>query len=306
MKGEIEMNRYALISVLTMCLLLSCSCNKKVTDGDDEFEYAYQTYFCPAVSPQNSSLIAYYFNGGGDPSQGGIYLHDLSTGKRTLLLGQVGADGGIDFSDDNKWIVFSNSMVYKMPTNGNGNPILLASDPVHNGYCCFPDWRGNTIAFDIDGGPERGIHLMDTEGGNRQLIVWMGRDPTWSPDGQILYYQKLTDITETDTIAMEIYSFDLTSKQEKRLSYLRKDRAMEPAVSPSGNLIAFSAWNKGKLPSLFIMDKNGNNVRLLTSIGRSPVFISENKIIYSRVKKGDGDGRLYIITSNGNNNKPLF
>lgn len=304
------MKKHLIAVILALSCLLSCSCHKKITNGDD-FEQPYQSYYCPVVSTsgfpsENNKLIAYYFNGAGNSDSAGIYVYDVANQETKCLLDSVAADGGIDFSPNGQWIVFSTQKIWKKAVS-DSMPTLLASDQ-NGGYCCFPDWSPDSqkIAFDIDGGPNIGIWTMDPEGNNRQQIIacW-ARDPAWSPDNRMIYYQKFTTSVWTDTTYMEIYSYDFTTKEERRITYLHKEFAMEPAVSPSGEKIVFTVQEQKKLPQIWITGKNGENPHQVTiESGCNPVFYSENELLYAKVKWGDG--RLWIIGTDGQGDKLLF
>lgn len=291
--------------VIGMLVLFGSSCDKKLPVVDYSV-YPYQAYYEPAVfsSRAGDTLLAYYFNGAGDPSKGGIYLYDVNQRKEKLLAGGVSAEG-IDFSPDGQWLVLSvNHIIWKTNLEFE-TPIFLAADE-EGAYCCYPDWSpdGEKIAYDIGGGPNCGIWIMDPDGKNEQRLVSWARNPAWSPDGSKLYYQKYTDSVWTDTISMEVYSYDLSTGLEKRLTYLRKEFSMEPTVSPSGSLIAFIVDEQRRLPEMWVMGKEGENPHRIAQDAVNPVFYSEQKILYTKVTWGDG--RLWLIGTDGQNDRPFF
>jgi Tol biopolymer transport system component len=292
--GVTKKSMWVLIGVL---VLLGSSCEKKLPVVDYSV-HPYQTYYEPAVfsSEEGDTLIAYYFNGAGDPFKGGIYLYDLGQGKEELLFGEVSAEG-IDFSPDGQWLVLSVNEIIWKTTLEIDTPIFLAADEERAG-CFYPDWSsdGQKIAYDIAGGPNGGIWTMDPDGGNQQRLVERARNPAWSPDGNELYYQRFTDSVWT-----EIYSYDLTVGEEKRLTFLRKSFAMDPAVSPSGSLIVFVVHEDKRLPELWIMGRNGENPHPIADDGANPVFYSEQQILYTKVTWGDG--RLWLIGIDGSNDQ---
>jgi len=291
--------------VIFLLISFSSSCETKLPVVDYSI-YPYQTYYGPAIfsSEEGDTLLAYYFNGAGDPFKGGIYLYDVNEGKEKPLALEVSAQG-IDFSPDGEWLVLSvNEIIWKTTVNGD-TLIPLAFDEEGAG-CYYPDWSpdGQKIAYDIAGGPNVGIWIMDPDGKNQQRLVEWARNPAWSPDGNKLYYQKYTDSVWTDTISMEIYSYDLASGQEKRLTHLRKEFSMEATASPSGSLIAFIVDEEGKLPEIWIMGKNGESPHRIAGDGVNPVFYSEQEILYAKVTWGDG--RLWLMGIDGQNDRPFF
>jgi Tol biopolymer transport system component len=294
--------------VIWVLILSGSSCEKKLPVVDEP-ALAFQNYSHPAIfsSEESDTLLAYYFTGAGDPyNKSGIYLYDINQREEKLLFVQIYA-GGMDFSPDGKWLVLSvNDIIWKTPLDGD-TVIFLAADE-YGGGCYFPDWSpdGQKIAYDIPGGPNGGIWIMDPDGKNQQKIVVGGRDPAWSPDGNRLYYEKYTDSVWTDTISMEIYYYDFVTGQEKRLTYLRHEYTSEPSVSSSGEMVVFTSDEGRKsLPQIWIMGKNGENPKQITSQGGcDPVFYSEDKILYVKVKWGDG--RLWIMGVDGTNDKLFF
>jgi len=297
---RMEVTRKFMWVLIGILVLFGSSCEKKLPVVDYSL-YRSERYSDMAVfwSEDGDTLLAYYFNGAGDPFKAGIYLYDVNEGKeKPLALGV--AVVGIDFSPDGKWLVLSiNKIIWKTTINGD-TPIFLAADEERAG-CFYPDWSldGQKIAYDISGGPNGGIWIMDPDGKNQQRLVRWARNPAWSPDGNELYYQKFPDSVWT-----EIYSYDLTIGEEKRLTFLRKSFAMDPAVSPSGSLIVFVVDEDKKLPELWIMGKNGENPHPIASDGANPVFYSEQQILYTKVTWGDG--RLWLIEIDGQNDKPFF
>jgi Tol biopolymer transport system component len=291
---------------VSFCWLLSCSCNKKAVK-DDEPQFAYQSYYCPAVYPSGSSpamdkQVAFYFNGAGNFDSSGIYIYSQADREMRLVLGHVAAAGGIDFSADGKELTFfANQKVWKINLE-NGQTAMLAADS-NGAYCVFPDWSpdGEKIAFGVDGGSRKGIWLMNPDGSKQELLIPLAEDPAWSPDGRKIYCQNYTTDFWTDTTFMEIYSYELSTKEIERLTYLRKDFAMEPTVSPSGDLVAFTVLERRKLPQIWMMDKNGQNPHLIAEDGCNPVFYSDSEILYAKVKQDDG--RLWIINADGTNDQ---
>jgi|GEM_PF-2618261 len=275
--------------LVLFCFLLCCSCNKKVTNGDDQ--HPWQSHHFPAAS--TSGKVADYFNGGGIPDNAGMYLYDLNEGTMTRLVPGIAASGGVDFSPDGQWIVYSTGhRIYKYSLS-DGSVILLASDADY-GYCCGPDWGpdGKKIAFDKGVGPERGIYLMDPNGDGQELKIPYGRYPSWGQDRIVFHKEKSGYI--------DIYSYDLDSDKETRLTELLY--ASEPSVSSVG--IAFTYQEDNKMPQVWIMGLNGENPHPLTSDGGCNPTWWGNQIIY--VKPTKENGGLWTMSSNGSNKRPLL
>ena len=284
------MRKYIFLCLLVLfCFSLCCSCDKKVTNGDDQ--HPWQSHYCPAASM--SGKVADYFNGAGEHDKAGMYLYDLNEGTMTRLVPGTAGYGGVDFSPNGQWIVYSTGLrVYKYLLS-DGTVILLASDTVY-GYCCFPSWSpdGKKIAFDKAAGPKRGIYFMDPDGNNQVLKIPYGRYPSWGQDRIVFHKEKSGYI--------DIYSYDLDSDKETRLTELLY--ASEPSVSSVG--IAFTYQEDNKMPQVWIMGLNGEDAHPLTSDGGCNPTWWGNQIIY--VKPTKEYGGLWRMSSNGSNQKPLL
>jgi Tol biopolymer transport system component len=302
---RMEVTREIMWVLVGMLVLFGSSCEKKLPVVDYSL-YRSERYADMAVfrSDDGDTLLAYYFNGAGDPFKSGIYLYDVNQGEEKVLALEVSAEG-IDFSPDGQWLVLSVNHAIWKTTLDFDTPILLASDD-QGGYCCYPDWSpdGQKIAYDIDGGPNRGIWIMGPDGQNQERLVWLARDPTWSPDGSKLYYENYTDTTSSDTISLEIYSYDLATGREKRLTYLHREYCRAAALSPSESLLAFVVDERGRLPELWIMSRDGEDPHRIAYDGDNPVFYSEQEILYTKVTWGDG--RLWLVRSDGQNSRPFL
>ena len=290
--------------VLGALVFSVASCEKKLPVDCPVFPY--QKDHCPAVFTDSlgKKTIAYEYGGEPKPDdpyyKAGIYLCDFEQREPRLLLRSWGL--GISFSPDGNWIVFSDQRIWKIKLNGD-SLTLLVDYADYETEVFYPTWSpdGRKIAFDIAGGPKGGIYLMGPDGSNQQRILGFGaRDPAWSPDCNRLYYSKWTSHVQ------EIFCYDFSTQKEQRLTYLSRDfYTSEPSVSPSGEKVVFTSQEQRKLPQVWIMGKNGENPKQITSQGGcNPVFVSEDEILYAKVTWGDG--RLWLIGIDGQNDKPFF
>jgi TolB protein len=89
-----------------------------------------------------------------------------------------------------------------------------------------------------------------------------------------------------------VYVMNMASRQVQRLTFKNSENS-EPAWSPKGDEIAFTGLQGGTY-QLFVMDRNGGNVRQLTSGGNyeSPTWAP--------------DGRLIAVSKNGKDVRTLF
>ena len=83
-----------------------------------------------------------------------------------------------------------------------------------HGYCTEPNWSpdGKKIAFNVRGGGEFQIAVLDLSGGGAR-IVGVGQDPVWGPDSRHIIFTEGGALYMLDTV---------TSRKNKILDGLGK------------------------------------------------------------------------------------
>lgn len=163
--------------------------------------------------------------------------------------------------------------------------------PNVSGFTCGVDWAPLTsIANQIVYGDYEGINgyvYRATEGANAagtQLINYDGANLLywlkWLPDASGI----LVSIKESDTVA-NIYEYDFATQQVKQLTNFTNEYAGHFSVSPDGQYIAFDRYtdlanNPEQIADLWIMNRDGSNMRLLARNAARPSWSQRQPLIF--------------------------
>ncbi len=150
------------------------------------------------------------------------------------------------------------------------------------------------IAYLMETAGRKGLHLMDWDGYNDQMVVSKGFTfgHSWSQDGEYLLYSSERDRS------WSIYSMNLRNNTETML-FSSKGLNLVGGTSHQGN-VAFSSSKDGS-PEIYIMDINGSNPKRLTKtigIDVSPVFSPSGQEIAFVSDRG-GSPQIYIMNIDG-------
>lgn len=134
-----------------------------------------------------------------------------------------------------------------------------------NRYPSFsPD--GKRIAFvSTMGAPYLGqsqLIVAEIGGKYKAVVPGVGSEVSWSPDGNKLYYSRITNRNPNFSMQSDLYEYDLTNEDEKRLTYGK--RAMSPNVSPDGKSLVFVVGADGTT-NLATMNIDTSGYKLITS-----------------------------------------
>lgn len=159
----------------------------------------------PAFSPDGQDLVYVTWN---DTAKGSIQRLNLSSGRITRLSTEKGIYRTPAFSPDGKWIVYQKE---------GGND--------HQGftYCIEP-----------------GIYLMPAQGGESKLVTPNGEFPTFTADGQRIYFQ--TGGFLFGSLAKAFKSVKLDGSDEK--THFNSQYTNQFAPSPDNKWVAFTELYK--------------------------------------------------------------
>ena len=137
---------------------------------------------------------------------------------------------------------------------------------------------GKRLAFTIRvPGVLNDIYVIDITGENFQRLTdhpWQDLYPAWSPDGQWIAFWSNRDGDNA------VYLMETDGANPKRLANGRS-----PEWSPDGQHIAFVSHQEDiEREGIFIMDRDGENIRLLAEGGDNPAWFG-SKLAVSDVGK---------------------
>jgi tricorn protease len=228
-------------------------------------------------------------------------------------------EGGLlSYSPDGSKIaynrIFRNFRQWKRYTGGMAQDITIYDvknnvvDGVipHTDYTdTFPMWRGNTIYFSSDRGPEHRLNLYSYDTGSKQVeqltkftefdVMW----PSLGPDSIIFEN------------AGYLYTFDLQSRQPKKLAIYvngERDQAMKHWVNASRNITDFDISPDGKRAvfaargDIFTVPAKDGSTRNLThtaGVREQKVAWSPNGQWIAYVSDRSGEDEIYVIPQDG-------
>ena len=212
----------------------------------------------PSWSPDGSKVAYVSF----EQRKPVIYVQDLVTGGRKVIVNQKGSNSAPSWSPDGSKLAVAlskdgHTQVYSVNADGTGLRRLSNS----NGIDTEPQYSadGETIYFTSDrsGGPQ--IYKMSANGGNATRVTFKGSyniSPRVASDGKTLAWVSQRD-------GFSLYAMNLASGQELRLA----EGATEPSFSPNGKYIMYATKTGGRT-SLAVVSVDGRvKTRLSTQAG---------------------------------------
>jgi TolB protein len=229
-----------------------------------------------------------------------------------------------ELDGSNRVQVTNNNSINLLPSWGPGGQLYYTSYRHHNpdlwvyhdgehdklssqpGQNSGADYCGGTVALTMArGGENADIYLIDPESGEveeRLTDNWsIDTSPSWSPD-----CSKIAFVSGRSG-SPQIYAMDADGSNKKRLTY-EGTYNTSPDWSPEGDEIAFTARDKYNRFDIFTVTLDRTLTRLTQDQGNNeePDFSPDGRyIIFSSDRGGQGE-RLWIMTSDGEIQKPLI
>ena len=196
-----------------------------------------------------------------------IYVHELATGRRTVLSNQKGNNSAPAWSPDGRSLAIAlskdgNTQIYRINADGTGLRRLTRGYSIDTEPQWSPD--GKSIYFTSDRGGSPQIYRMSTEGegdgGAQRVTFKLGfvTSPRISPDGKNLVYVARVGG------AYRLHLQDLASGEVMALSDGNRDET--PTFAANGRYVLFAARNGGK-PVLMAVSIDGKNKQVLSLPG---------------------------------------
>ncbi len=288
-----SLKRFGLVVILSF-LSLACQGGGGGTTGIPPTTVAfYQIDTDAAWSPDGKSILFVKGDWPDSAWEGGIYLHDLATGRDSLISSNYLASS-LTWSPDQRWIAYSwGAQIYAMKLDGDSLEQLTSNG--NRNFRCRWSPCGSKIAYIQSGGVDRGLWIVDFSTKERKLVSLFGEGtPDWFSDCQRLCFSsyKFGDCGQIAIIDTS-GTTDSAITKEVRLTdtpYIKGD----VAVSPSGNTAVFV-----QRLNLWSVDTDGSNLKQLTTAGGDwPDWSPDGKwIVYTN--GGDKNGHLWLMKPDG-------
>lgn len=208
----------------------------------------------PILSPDwspNGKRLAYVSFESGNPQ---IFVHELSSGKRTAVASYPGLNSAPDWSPDGRSLLVTlsrsgNAELYRLDIDSRSLTRLTDHWGIDTEGAWHPDGKGFAFTSDRSGGPQ--IYIKDSEQASPRRITFGGRynaGPRFSPDGEYVYYVHQREG------AFHIARTELDSGDEQVLTRTGMDES--PSLAPNGRMLIY-ATQQGEESVLTVISADG-------------------------------------------------
>ncbi|MES3020710.1 MAG: Tol-Pal system beta propeller repeat protein TolB [Pseudomonadota bacterium] len=192
-----------------------------------------------------------------------IYVQDLVTGGRKMVVNQKGSNSAPSWSPDGSKLTVAlskdgNTQVYSVNADGSGLRRLSNSNGIDTEPHYSADGQSIYFTSDRSGGPQ--IYKMSASGGGATRVTFKGNyniSPRVSSDGKTLAW-----ISQREG-GYSLYAMDLASGQELRLA----EGASEPSFAPNGKYIMYANKGGGRTTLSVVSVDGRTKHRLSTQAG---------------------------------------
>jgi Tol biopolymer transport system component len=275
-------------------------------------------YDCPSITADGKTLyflrtkITKILGDGAyaaDYDSSGLWRMDMATRKmefvwnKFLITAEISPDGNSLLYDYGGTIYKANISEGKIDTSS----IIRRSEV--SGH--LPAWNtsADKIAYvhTICDEHACGIWLIDQDNSN-SFVALYGGFPAWIPNQNSFLFQKGIIYDNKTPIADSLWIYSLATNKASYLTTLPSDTRYFK-YNFTGNTIIYTYQTEGQAPQVWIMDKNGNNRKQLTTYGAGRLTSTpDNRIIYLHHNAGIKDinnGTLWRMNMDGTNKEQL-
>ncbi len=200
-----------------------------------------------------------------------LFLHDLTTNKRSILSNRNGLNSGGSFSPDGQYVYLTISKggspdIYKIGLNGDQvNQLTKGPAGAMNVEAAVsPD--GSRIAFSSDRGGNPMVYVMNSDGSNVKRLTFQGKynsTPSWSPDGKKLAFAGQVE-NYFDIFVMDSDGSNISHVTSATKSNGKRASNEDPSFSPDGRFVVYTSNRTGK-NQIFISSLDGSQERRVTN-----------------------------------------